>query len=144
MGLLEISRQLAELIGAKAADLVADLVRQQHEEAKTVLETFANSKVNERYAELHRRVHEDIAGVELRLTAQLGSELGAVRKEAAANKQDLADRIAASELKLAERVAAVDKSATDRHWSTLRWLVTLLVVQSVFLIALGWMSKHAF
>jgi len=133
VGFYETARQLAVELGPKAADLVTDLIRTQAQEWRAEMVSVANDKVTERATELHRRFHEDIAGVELRLTAQiadserrLNSEMGAVRKEAAANKQELADRVTASERQIA------------------RWLLTVFVVQGVFLVALSWMTKHVF
>ena len=83
-------------------------------------------KVEARYETIHRRVHEDIAGVEIRMTARMADLEG-----------KLISRMADLESRLGQRMS-------DLESRSLRWLVTALVLNAGLMLLTGWASKHLF
>ena len=115
MGLLATLKSLADSLNPKAADLIGDLVQLSRDEWRTDMIASTNEKVAERTSELHRRIHEDLAALELRVMREMH-----------------------------ERFLAVERRFGELQASTHRWLVTVFIIQFGLLVALAWAQKHLF
>lgn len=112
-GVYSMLQVLEENLGKPAAEALAAMLHEMLAEEKRDVVARIDEKVIARYADIQRRSHEDIAGLEIRLTKQMSDLRVELRKELA-----------------------------DAKHTFLVWLVTALVIQSGFMVVIAWASKH--
>src|SRR5262245_18461701 len=108
MAIYAIPQALEERLAHPASEALAELLQRVHEEDKKDVISRIDEKVNARYDQIHRRIHEDVAGLEIRLTRQM-SDL----------KTELRTEMAMLELRMTNAIAEVKVS-------TIRWIVSSL------------------
>ena len=122
MSVVNVPQVLRERLGSDGADALVDLVNKAIEEETRDVMARIDEKVVGRYADILRRVHEDIAGVEIRLT----------------------ERMAAFEVRLGDRINRVEISVASLESRLLRWLVGTFIIQMAAMVVLAWASKRLF
>ena len=88
MSLVKVAQVLRERLGPEGADAVAEALDGWMADERRELLSRADEKVEARYESIHRRVHEDIAGVEIRLTKVMADFREETLRLLAANKEE--------------------------------------------------------
>jgi hypothetical protein len=120
MGAVVIPHVLEEKLGRAASEALIGLVNDVVREEKSDVLGRIDEKVSGRYKEIRRHSHEDVAGVELRLTNRFN---------------DVETRMGQLEVRLGNRIQ-------EYKIDVIRWMVALVVVQAGLMVVVAWAAKH--
>lgn len=142
MAVVTIPRVLEEKLGKDASAALAEMLAKMFDDERRDVLSRVDEKVAGRYSDIHRRIHEDIAGVELRLQKQMGELETRLQKQIA----DLGVRISDVEVRLRKEMGELEVRLTnkisDAKNSLMMWIVGSMVVQAGFMVLVAWASKH--
>jgi hypothetical protein len=131
MGAVVIPHVLEEKLGRAASEALIGLVNEVVREEKSDVLGRIDEKVSGRYEEIRRHSHEDVAGVELRLTNRFN---------------DVETRMGQLEVRLGNRIQEVElklgKQIQEYKIDVIRWIVAMVVVQAGLMVVVAWAAKH--
>ena len=144
MSLIKLVRVLGEKIGTEPAEALVESLEAWLAEEKRDVISRVDEKINARQDLIQRRIHEDIAGVEIRLTtrmadleSKLGTRMADFESKLGSQMSGVKQEILALELKIARDMA-------DLKVSLLRWFMTAVLLQVGLLTLVSWATKALF
>ena len=132
MSVYTIPQVVEEKIGRPVAEALVDMFHREAEEGNKSMLSLFDERIARRFEDVNHRVETAVVGVELRLADRLDERFGGMRREFGGLRREFGDLR-----------AELHREMGDFKITLIRWMVSLMVVQSGLMIVLAWASKHA-